>query len=292
MRQSIRARSRVIAALGLLLLLAGTAGCEDSFVGYLDVSVTDTPVEGVAKVVVALTGVNIGNKGGETDLPFDIDKPVDLLAVTEPTSRLILNKVIVPVGDYASLRLDVDPANSYVVTSSGGRFPLNIPTHLTFTIPFMVGEGFTTKLMIEFNLMRSLTLGSGSTTYVLEPGVRAVDLATVGGIVGFASNSLIIGGTSVASPNCGPTAYAYIGDGAIPDGYHVLVPGGTKPYSSGPATLTASGSYRFVIAYLPSGPYTVAVACAMQDTPSTVTLPFSPTQDGTVKVGENTIFLF
>ena len=292
MRQSIRAQSKVIAALGLLLLLAGTAGCENSFVGYLDVLVTDTPVEGVASVVIAVTGMNIGSKGGETDLPFNSDKPVDLLTVTEPRSRLILNKTIVPVGDYAWLRLDVDPANSYVVTTSGGRYPLSIPSHLTFTTPFMVGEGFATELMIEFNLMRSLTLGSEGTSYVLGRGARTVDLATAGSVVGFISNSLVIGGTSVASPLCSPTAYAYPGTGAVPEGYHVPVPGGTEPYSSGPATLTASGLYRFVIAYIPDGPYTLAVACAAQDVPSTATLPFSPTQDGTVKTDESTIIRF
>src|SRR5579863_8967211 len=286
-----RTRFRGIAVLGLLLL-AGVGGCQGSFVGYIDVSVTDTPVQGVASVVVAFTGVDIGTKGGETDLPFGLELPVDLLTAQGLTSAQIVSTVIVPAGDYTWLRLDVDPANSYVITTGGGRYPLSLPRHLTLAAPFTIGEDLHTGIMVEFNLMQSLARGPGGTTYLLGPGVRAVQLATAGNVAGFVPNTLIIGGTSVASPSCSPAVYAYPGSGAVPEGYDVPVPGGTEPYSSGPATLSSNGLYRFVIGYLPDGPYTFAVACAANDTPTTATLPFSPTQDATVTAGHLTVISF
>lgn len=286
-----RVRFRRVAILGLLLL-AGMAGCENGFVGFLNVSISDVPVGGVASVVVAFTGVDIGSKGGETDLTFGAETPVDLLAAQGFASASIVQTALVPAGDYTWLRLDVDPTNSYVVTASGGRYPLSIPRQLTLAHPFVVGENLQTSLMVEFNLAQSLALGPGGTTYVLGPGVRVVDLGAAGSVIGTVSNSLIIGGTSVASSSCSPAVYAYPGSGAVPEGYHVTVAGGTEPYSSGPALLGADGLYHFVIAYLPDGPYTLAVACSAMDTPSTAMLPFSPTQDVTVTVGHKTVVSF
>ena len=283
---------RAAHAVPALLLLAGISGCpgnDPPTPGKLNLAVTDTPVDSADKVVVAFKGVELMGPDGQKDLQFSTERSIDLLTLQGDASAKLLDGVSVTAGDYQWMRLDVDEANSYLISSTGGRFPLFVPSGsqsgLKLVSGFTVAQGSTADFVIDFDLRKSLTLDNhgGTTTYTLKPALRLINLQQVGSVSGTVKSSLNIGGTLITATTCSPAVYVYSGSGVVPEGYSVPLTGGTAPLTSAKASLdNTSGDYKYTVGFLAPGDYTLAVTCAMADSAGATSLAFSASQTATV----------
>jgi hypothetical protein len=299
-----------------LVLTAALAGCNGNSIvggtdGTLNLSVTDTPVDGAQSVVVAITGVDLMGPGGQHSFTFSPARSLDILKLQGNVSQSLLAGVSVPSGNYQWLRLGIDPANSYLVTSTGARFPLSMPSGsesgLKLARGFAVGSGNVADFMIDFDLRKSViqSTSGGVTGYTLKPTLRLSDLQQAGSISGTVSPSLSIGGTLITDPSCSPAVYVYQGADAHPIiGYTYPAPyfvtfNTEQPLASAAVSLDAtSGDYTYTVGFLDSGTYTVAVTCAAMDklpnpdVLTTVWLSFSATQNATVTADNTTTINF
>jgi len=275
--------------------LAPLASCENSFNGLLTLTLADTPADGVQHVVLAVTGVDVGSAGGRTGFAFTSEIPVDVAAQQGFISFNLLTSQLVPAGKYEWVQLDVDPANSYVIASNGGQYPLAVPRALRVYRNFMVGEGLLSNEQVDVDLHRSLAFDAGGAVpqYVLAPDLKLIDLDTTGSVVGLVANTLQIAGLSLSDARCQPAAYVYTGQGVVPEGYDVMVKGGTAPMASGTVSFDSTrGLYVFVVAYLPPGLYTTAVTSGALDAAGASNLTFSPVQTFIITVGQRTVVQF
>lgn len=250
-------------------------------------------MDGVQKVVVAFTGVEVHGPGGTTSFPFQQEKSVNLLNYQGANSEVLISKSRVPAGDYQWLRLDLDLANSYVIASDGSQYPLNVPsgqeTGLKLVSGFTVAQGGSAAFMLDFNLRKSLTEtqnSNGGTEYILRPTLRLIDMQLVGSVAGSAAGTMTIGTEPISDPACSPAVYVYSGAILVPEGYYVTVSGGTPPLTSASLTLdSGTGNYDYTVGFLAPGQYTLAVTCAANDEPGGTSLDFSPTK--LVMIGAN-----
>ncbi len=282
-----RRNAYLACALPLLALLTGLGGCEDSFNGRFDLSVSGSPAGGVRNVVVAFRAVTLGGGGSQTNLPLGTEQTVDLESSGQTP---IVTDVIVPAGDYQWIRLDVDADDSYVIADNGNRYPLDVGS-LKTEGDFTVGEGLTSDILITVELHQALVIDTSGAmpSYALKPVSRLVDEKNAGTIAGSVPDSLVLGSTPILDNGCDPQVYVYEGAGIVPEGFNVPVTGGTEPF-----TLTSSlkhediGFYFFSITSLPAGTYTLAVTCAAKDVPGASGLDFSSTRTARVEAGQQT----
>ena len=286
-------------ALGALLM--GLAGCNNgsSSSGLINLSITDTPVEGVSSVVVAFTGVELMGPGGQQTFTFPSEKSIDLLTLQGNASAALLTGVSVPAGNYQWLRLDIDAANSYVMTSTGGKYPISIPsgsqTGLKLVSGFTVAQGNLSDFTLDFNLRQALTLSNsgGTSTYVMTPALRLTNNQQVGTVSGTVAGTLSIGGTLITASTCSPAVYVYDGTVTTLNGYDVTVTGGTSPLTSATVSLNnTTGAYSYTVGFLAPGTYTLAVTCASSDTTGATSLAFSANQTATVTANTTTTVNF
>lgn len=280
-------------AFGLLGLLTAAilSGCQNGFVGNITLSLSGIATPGVENVVLAIKGVELGGDGGPLDLPFGTEELVDI----DGNRTVLLDGTSVPVSGYQWVRIDIDPANSYVIASNGDRFALDVASQYQSTADFVIGEGLTTSLLVDVDLRVALSSQTkdGVTVYTLKQNSRLVNQDEIGNIFGTVPATDSIGNLPVSDPNCGLEAYIYAGTGVTPEGFFVTVKGGTTPYSSSPLVLHVKQNiYVFNAALLPPGDYTVALTCAAADVPGAKSMVFTPTQDATVTVGHITDVVF
>lgn len=277
------------------VLVATLAACNGSSSGSgaLTVGVTDTPVDGVSQVVVAFTGIELMGPNGMVNYTLSSEQQINLLSYQGTDDFTLLANQAVPAGNYQWMRLDIDPAHSYVVTDAGAQYPLSIPsgseTGLKLVSGFTVAQGSLSSFVIDFNLRQSLTEDNqgGTTTYSLTPALRIVNQQEVGTVAGTVSANLDIGTTPISSTGCDPAVYVYSGTPTVLEGYDATVSGGTMPLTSATLALNASsGLYAYTVGFLAPGTYTLTVTCAGLDvsggtfvdvTPQTVTVTANET---------------
>ncbi len=272
----------------LVSLLAACNGSSSS-TGTMSLAVNDTPVDGAQMVVVAFTGVDLMSSGNLQSFPFATERSINLLSLQGSASTQLLSGVTVPAGNYQWLRLDIDPANSYIITSTGARYPLNIPsgsqTGLKLVSGFTVDQGSQSDFLIDFNLRQSLTESSsgGTTSYLLNPALRLINLETAGSVSGTAASTLTINGESINNTACDPAVYVYPQGTTAFNGFDVSVSGGTTPITSGTLSLDSStGLYDYTVGYLAPGTYVLALTCAGNDTSGATSLAVILPQDVTI----------
>lgn len=283
---------------GLLLALAGCNGGGSSD-ATLNLGVTDTPVDGAQNVVVAFTGVDLMGPGGQQSFSFSSEKSIDLLQQQGTNSASLLAGVTIPAGNYQWIRLDIDAANSYIITSTGAKYPLTIPsssqTGLKLVSGFTVAQGDIADFVIDFNLRQSITQSNagGITSYILTPALRLINEQQVGTVSGSVASTLSIGGSLITATTCSPAVYVYPGTVTVLDGFNVNVSGGTAPLTSATVSLNnTTGIYDYTVGFLAPGTYTLAVTCAADDMTGATTLAFSAAQTATVTANTTTTVNF
>ncbi|MDE2233918.1 MAG: DUF4382 domain-containing protein [Gammaproteobacteria bacterium] len=265
----------------------------------MNLSVSDTPVDGAQHVVVAFTGVELMGPNGQQDFSFGSEKTVDFIQQQGTNSAALLSGVTVSAGAYQWIRLQLDLTNSYIITSSGTQYPLTIPsgsqTGLKLVSGFTVAAGSTSNFLIDFDLRKSLSMSNkgGATTYMLSPTMRLVNMQQVGNISGSVSPTLSIGGTTITATNCDPAVYAYPDTASTLEGFYVTIKGGTPPLTSASVSLdNNTGNYVYTVGFLAPGTYDLAVTCAAYDIAGSNNLPVFSTQTATVTAGSTTIINF
>jgi hypothetical protein len=287
----MREELRLVAAAGVAALSLISAGCgggsSDQGEGRLTLQVTDSPITEASKVVVEFTGIELKPAGDETSIHFDFaPRQIDLLALNGGGSEILIEDEPVPAGNYEWIRLKVnagrDASDSFIELTDGSQHALFIPsgnqTGLKLIRGFTVGVGQLTDFTIDFELRKSVIHPPGlGGPYLLKPVLRLVNNLEVGVIEGTVA-------ASIAAENCTSAVYVWTGAGVTPDDL-----GSANPplVTSGVRLDEATGEFRYRIAFVPAGAYTVALTCeANLDGPETDdVIAFEGSSNTTVTAG-------
>ena len=292
----------VLGAILCILVLGMLAACggggsdspDSPAFGRLTLRITDSPVTSAKRVVVEFTGLEIKPRSAAGPEVFDFaPRQIDLLALDGGGSEILLSDELLPAGEYEWIRLKVnagrDASDSFIELDDGAIHPLFIPsgnqTGLKLIRGFVIGAGSTHNFTIDFDLRKSVIHPQGlGDPYLLKPVLRLVDNLEVGAIEGTVATPLVVDG-------CMPAVYLFTGADMVPDD----IGSATPPLATTAVNLDdATGIYRFKVAFVPAGPYTLGFTCAADDdaaeTDDTVT--FAAPINATVTAGQTTMVEF
>lgn len=274
----------LFSALCMVLLLA-SAGCSDGSSnganstsiapdsGFVTLGITDAPGDDAAEIVVVVTGVELQRSPESTiTINFDTPKRIDLLRYRDVASFNLLDNQAVLPGNYQWLRLRITAeenlqSGSYIKLRDGRQFPLYIPsgaeTGLKLSKPFVVAQRATTRLMIDFDLRKSVVAPPGqSPNWILKPSLRLVDLLEVGALKGTVDIAALALAQQTTVANCKPGVYVHEGSSVTPDDMDGVATHGVDPLIYQPLTPAAPGApVNYSFQFLAAGDYTVAATC-------------------------------
>ncbi|MFU8896617.1 MAG: DUF4382 domain-containing protein [Gammaproteobacteria bacterium] len=288
-----------VLAAGALALAA--CGSSSDKTGVLSLKITDSPVDDASEVVVVFTGVELKRAGdapfsidycGAEDLLEDCQKHIDLLTLQDGVTDDLLANEEVPAGQYEWLRLKVLAERdlqgaSYIAFEDGGtQYPLFVPsgaqTGLKLVRPFVVAQGGTTRLVVDFDIRKSVIAPPGlQPNYLLKPTLRLMDELLTGTIEGQVDLEALA--TEQAVEECVGGVYLFAEHGATPDDmdggidgidpvvYRSLVP----DENNGVVTSVAS----YVIPFVEAGEYTIAFTCNFDVDASPEESNYNPTAE-------------
>ena len=244
--------------------------------GALSINLTDAPVDGATEVVVAFTGVELHRTDGQTlSLDFASTKAIDLIKLQDGVTGALTQGSAVPAGNYDWMRLKVlasknSQGESYIKLLSGAQYPLWIPsgaeTGLKLVRPFTVAQGSTTRLVIDFDLRKSITAPPGQDpNYIMRPALRLMDQLQVGKVIATVDLAALTteqlgAGTSVT--NCKGGLYLFAGGAATPDDQYDNDANGANPIVYEPIAYDGvNTTVPITIPFVEVGSYTLAATC-------------------------------
>jgi hypothetical protein len=274
------------AVLGIVLLggCGGSGGGSDS--GALTVGLTDATVDSLAELRIKVTGIEIKPANGPstvhevsltdcTGLPGETPdcNPIDLLSLRDGIVLTVIEGLPLEPGRYQWLRLQVDSSESYVVEDTGGMEVIDVrvpsATGLQLSPGFTILAGQTTELVLDWETRKGVTNPVGQEGYLLKPTLHIIDMADYGTLSGSVADTLM-GGT------CSDVAVVYVFEGDLVS----AAPADDKdanlddidnnppdPLVTATVQGRDDGSFGYRVAYLPTGTYSVALAC-QNDTPA------------------------
>ena len=291
--------------------------------GSLSVNLTDAPIDGASEVVVVFSGIELHQAGGSTiTIDFgNTPKSIDLIKLRDGVTSALTEQSAVPAGNYDWMRLKVvasknSQGESYIKLLSGQQFPLWIPsgseTGLKLNRAFTVAQGSVTRLIIDFDLRKSITAPPGQDpNYIMRPTLRLLDQLQVGKIattVNLAALATAQLGAGSAVSACKGGLYVFSGATATPDDQDGVSTDGADPLVYQP--LVYDGVNPTVTINLPFvevGNYTVAATCnfdvdvadtndynpaAVQGTPGFQTMHWTTIQSVAVTANNTTTISF
>ncbi len=300
-RSPFAAAGSVLGALACIAVLAYLAACggggSDSAsaaqpqFGQMTLRITDSPVTAAERVVVEFTGLEIKPRSAAEPEVFNFYSPrrINLLALDGGGSEILLDDETLPAGEYEWIRLEVNAgrnaSDSFVELEDGSRHALYIPsgnqTGLKLIRGFTIGVGSTHDFNIDFDLRKSVIRPPGQDgDFMLKPVLRLVNNLEVGVIAGTVAQALVVDG-------CEPAVYLYSGANVVPDD----IGSATPPLASTAVRLdTATGNYRYRMAFVPAGAHTLAFTCAADDDDAELddAITFATPLDVTVSAGQTT----
>lgn len=279
----------------LLALTACSSSDDASSPASSDVSIrfSDAPIGELSEVVITVDKLIFNREG--TDIVVDtftseelgIENSdtfqLDLLDVQGLDNKLVLDSVMLPVGDYQNLRiqvLDNDIDKTYVWEDGGlAAKELKVPSGELKLGSFTVSSDSTQTFVVEFALNQAMTYNPGRDRYILKPRgirvVRLVDAAHISGVVDLTSLHAREGCSEKLDTSIGNVAYLYAGhdletnllgdvfvredgseefqefDGDVPA--NIIAPITSAPIDG------MTGEYLF--SYLQPGSYSLAISC-------------------------------
>lgn len=305
--------SAIIAAAAAVTACSGGGGGGGSN-GSLSLQLTDASVDNVSQINIEITGLKLKPQGGNViDIPFKSPLDVDMLTLTNGNSTLLLNGEQVPAGQYNWMELEVDAANSNVVTATGGQVGIGGTTDATgLSIPsgsqtgLRLVSGFTvtadqaSSFEIDWNMRMGLTQPVGRTGYFLRPALRLIDMTKYGTLTGTVAKSLLDNSMSTnctndLSADTGNAVYIYDPfdtSTQTPDDIGGAT-GGPLPIATATVKQQPNGDYTYETLLSP-GDYTVAFTCqASGDDPTQEDgIAFQEPQDVTVTDGGTPVVSF
>jgi hypothetical protein len=278
----MRSQIRVLALGALLSATAGLTGCgggdgkSDFGSGSVSVNLTDAPVDSASEVKIVFTGIELHQAGGSTiTIDFSNPKSIDLMKLQNGVTSALTEESSVPAGEYDWMRLKVlatknSQGESYIKLETGEQYPLWIPsgseTGLKLVKPFKVAQGSITRLLIDFDLRKSITAPPGQDpNYIMRPTLRLLDQLQVGKLattVNLATLATAQLGAEAAVSACKGGLYVFGGGAATPDDQDADATDGADPILYQP--LVYDGVNPTVTINLPFvevGTYTIAATC-------------------------------
>jgi hypothetical protein len=269
----------LIAMATLLLGLAacGSGGSHDAANGTLSIAITDAPVDYVEKVWVRFTGMTLKPQNGEQfTIAFAPPLDIDLVSLDGGNTVTLLNNEPVMAGRYQWIRFDVDAefddnfTYSYVETSIGGMEDLEVPSdRLRLVSGFVVTANQNTSFVIDWDLYTGLTDPVGQPGWFLRPALRIIDMTEYGSISGTVADSLTTDAVDEPietqcnnDPNddSGNVVYVFEGD-VMPDDITTMDDTDIDPLTTANVQQDENGIYRYSVAFLSPGDYTLAFTC-------------------------------
>ena len=286
--------SAVCPAVLLILSLAGcggggSGGGGGGGSGTLSLGITDAPVDDLYAVWVTFTQVIIQPADGGNRIVVDVTdelgngKSIELKALGEGKTEMLLDEYPLPAGDYSWVRLVIDPAKTYVVENEGGaELLLDCPSctqsGLKLNRPFNMEAKGWVAFTVDFDLRKSITLRERNMPdpqdydYKLRPTLRILDTEIASA---FIHGTVTDVRTEQSNPDtpAGCMVYVYAGDVVTDDICMTEDEPPTECSSDGSRPLTTadvaldvgSGLYDYRTGFLYPGPYTVALVCEDDD---------------------------
>ena len=291
----------------LMLLACGSGGGGST--GTASLSLTDAPVDSAQEVVVYIDGVefqpagadrvmfNFADTTGSCEV-VDVHNPalpckINLMAYTGSDKVTLLDDVILPAGQYSSVRLILNDDPGHIILLDGKQFNLRVPSDaqsgLILNSGFLVTAGNHTDSTIDFDLRKSVHNPAGSSDYILRPALRIIDNSEVGALSGTIDPSFYTGGV------CNGAVYVFDeGTPGAPDDEDGA-DGGPDPITTG--LVPNDGPYEYTIGFLTEGDYLIAFTCdALADDPvvdnDAETVGFLSAATVTISAGSNTVHNF
>jgi hypothetical protein len=251
-------RSVLCTAALLLVPACGSSTYEEPYdLSPVTVRIADSPVDDALAVVVSIEMIKFDDMWKANYSP---PVQVDLLAASDGRSIVLIDRWKIYSEKYDKVKISIlagmDGRDSWIDTATG-RHALYLPDANRDRLvvrDLKVPQKGEADFTIDFDLRQSiLPPNSPGAPYVLEPVLRLVDSYTAGSIAGSVASA------TAQSPGCVPVVYAFAGANTVPDDIDRLAP---EPVTEGTVRLdVASGEFRYVLAHLPAGDYTVALTC-------------------------------
>jgi hypothetical protein len=242
--------------------------------GNLTINLTDAPVDDALEVVVVFTGIELQPESGGPPITIDLPAPksIDLLKYRNGATTNLIDGASVPAGRYLWLRLLLRAeqnlqSGSYIRLLDGRQFPLYIPsgseTGLKLVRGLTVAQGSITKLLIDFDLRKSLVAPPGQQpNWFLKPALRLIDELQVGTVSGTVDVSALAGATGATAATCKAGVYVFTGTNATPDDMDGKSSDGADPIVYLPVTPAAgNNTASYSVPLLEIGAYTIAGTC-------------------------------
>lgn len=263
------------------LALAACGGSENKD-GVLTLKITDSPIDNATAVVVVFTGVELKPASGQpfsidycapNDLPATCQKAIDLLQLQDGVTDTLLSNEKVPAGEYEWMRLKVRAERnlsgaSYIRLNDGSEYPLFVPsgaqTGLKIVRPFVVAQGGTTRLVVDFDIRKSVIAPPGlAPNYLLKPTLRLVDELLTGTIRGQVDLAALASEQGInAQQACAGGVYLFAGAGATPDDMDGGIDGDDPVvYRSLEPEALDGDVAPYMFPFVETGAYTIAFTC-------------------------------
>lgn len=261
------------------LLLAGCGGGEAptspaANTGTIFLKLTDAPVDDALEVVIVFTAVELQRaESAGTTINFEAPRSIDLLKFRDGLTTTLLDGVTVPAGQYSGLRLLISAqqnlqSGSYIRLRDGRQFPLFIPsgqeTGLKLVRPFVVAQGGATRLLVDFDLRKSVVAPPGQApNWFLRPALRLVDELQVGTLTGSVDVAALAAAQRRTAATCRPGIYVFTGSGVTPDDMDGSSVDGADPLVYLPISIPeqVGTPASYTVRFLEPGAYTVAATC-------------------------------
>jgi hypothetical protein len=238
-------------------------------------ALTDGPVDSAKAVVIELTGVSIKPKAGEViAVEYETSKSIDLLQLQEGVVTDLITAMELEAGEYEWVQLHINAVkdevlDSYVEFEDGTTVELDLPAEskhgLRVARHFTLVEGEEETFTIDFDLRKSLI--HRAQHVLLKPALHMVPNRHAGHVHGELDATLVAEMCADTSAELG-AVYAFSGADATPADVNGSE---TDPVASALVKLAPNGEYRYRIAFLEAGEYTIAYTCdAASDNPEEV----------------------
>ena len=265
----------VTAAVALLAACGGSGGDGDkSQTGRLKLSITDAPMDDVDAVWVKFSAVEFKPEAGAPVLnTLATPQSLNLLELQNGRTAVLVNDVVLPAGRYEWIRLVVDNVpnvrDSYVM-ADGMECELTVPSGaesgLKMNRGFTLTAGGSVALTADFDLRKSLhappgqksMIGMCTQGFLLRPTLRLVQDSEVGAIAGTVDPS------RRSAVGCERMVYVFADGQNAPNS---TTPDDDDGLGVEPLVMVkadgSTGAYKAT--FLPSGNYTVAYTCAVDE---------------------------
>ena len=243
--------------------------------GSISISLTDGPWEDAQAMMLHITGIDLGHSNGEIiqlGLPGG-SMSIDMMQLQNGVFEPLVSGMDVPVGQYAWMRLRIDPDQSYIdLASTGARHGMQMGSDavdgLEVHEPFQITQSLHSEFMLDFDLRRGVEnhgMGMMGDRYELHSAMRLVNMDDAGGLSGMVAASMIdINHADCDSAPGGNWAYLFPGDSALPDDIaEAEADGAPGPLAADRVEMDpGTGDHLYHFGFLLPGSYRIAFTCS------------------------------